>query len=156
MNGASSPGENRDWAGAVVLGYPGVPTMALGAFGLWARYQLSLVDWGIWLDLGTFAQAVRASTPIADQTQQIFIPLFTTPPPDLSSMLALVPQNPLWFMQAVRLPLALAAAVSLREWGRVIESVSRQKIGWVVAAALIGMAALDVLALYRFIIPALS
>ncbi len=55
------------------------------------------------------------------------------------------------------IPLALAAAASLREWGRVVESVSRQKIRWVVAvAALISMAALDVLALYRFIIPALS
>mgnify|MGYP001609616064 FL=1 len=53
--------------------------------------------------------------------------------------------------------MGLAAAVSLWEWGRVIESVSRQKIGWVIAgAALIGMAALDVFALYRFIIPALS
>ena len=55
------------------------------------------------------------------------------------------------------IPMGLAAAVSLWEWGRVIESVSRQKIGWVIAgAALIGMAALDVFALYRFIIPALS
>ncbi len=55
------------------------------------------------------------------------------------------------------IPMGLAASVSLREWGRVVESVSRQKIGWVVAAAaLISIAALDVLALYRFIIPALS
>ncbi len=55
------------------------------------------------------------------------------------------------------IPLASAVAVSLREWGRVLESVSRQKISWVVAAAaLISMAALDVFALYRFIIPALS
>jgi hypothetical protein len=54
------------------------------------------------------------------------------------------------------IPMGLAPSVSLREWGRVVESVSRKRIGWAVAAgALIGMAALDVFALYRFIVPAL-
>jgi len=55
------------------------------------------------------------------------------------------------------IPIGLAAAVSLRAWGKLAENVSRFKIGWLIPlGALLAMAALDVFALYRFILPALT
>ena len=34
-----------DWAGALVLGYPGVPTLILGAMGVAARYLFHYQGW---------------------------------------------------------------------------------------------------------------
>ncbi len=54
------------------------------------------------------------------------------------------------------IPIGLAAAVGLNGWGGVLSRLTRRDMGWVVGAvALLAMAALDVFALYRFIIPAL-
>jgi len=54
------------------------------------------------------------------------------------------------------IPIGLAAAVSLDTWGKLAEKLVRFKIGWIIPlGALLAMAALDVFALYRFIIPAL-
>lgn len=54
------------------------------------------------------------------------------------------------------IPIGLAAAVGLSGWGRILSRLVRRNIGWIVGAgALAGMAALDVFALYRFILPAL-
>ncbi|MGH2521545.1 MAG: ArnT family glycosyltransferase [Anaerolineales bacterium] len=55
------------------------------------------------------------------------------------------------------IPIGLAAAASLWAWGRLLEKFARQRVGWIIpAGALVGMAALDLFALYRFIIPALA
>ncbi len=54
-------------------------------------------------------------------------------------------------------PIGLAASLSLWEWGRLLETVTKRKIGWLVpVGALAGMAALSTFALYRFILPALT
>jgi hypothetical protein len=54
------------------------------------------------------------------------------------------------------IPMGLAAAVSLDTWGKLSEKLLRFKLGWIVPlGALLAMAALDVFALYRFILPAL-
>jgi hypothetical protein len=54
------------------------------------------------------------------------------------------------------IPIGLAAAMSLQTWGKLAEKIVRFKIGWLIPlGALLAMAALDVFALYRFILPAL-
>jgi len=54
------------------------------------------------------------------------------------------------------IPIGLAAAVSLDTWGKLAKKIARFKISWIVPlGALLAMAALDVFALYRFILPAL-
>lgn len=54
-------------------------------------------------------------------------------------------------------PLSAAAAVSLWQWGRWLEHVTRTRLGWLVPlGATLALAALCALALYRFIIPALA
>jgi 4-amino-4-deoxy-L-arabinose transferase-like glycosyltransferase len=54
-------------------------------------------------------------------------------------------------------PLSAAAAVSLWQWGRWLEQVTRMRLGWLVPlGATLALAALCGLALYRFIIPALA
>lgn len=75
----------RDWAGALVLGYPGVPTMGLGALGLWLRYQAHVWGWA----------------PLAHAG------------PDLGATLATVREYPLDYIEAARLPLAFTGALML-------------------------------------------
>jgi hypothetical protein len=70
---------------AVLLGYPGVPTMALGGLGLWLRYLLH--QWG-WAPL-----------PGAG--------------PDLASTLAHVTDYPLAYIRAARLPMVVAASLGI-------------------------------------------
>ena len=54
------------------------------------------------------------------------------------------------------IPIGWTGAVGLSAWGGVLSRLARREISWVVeAGALVAMAALDVFALYRFIIPAL-
>ncbi|MBI5829079.1 MAG: glycosyltransferase family 39 protein [Chloroflexi bacterium] len=54
------------------------------------------------------------------------------------------------------IPLGLGAAVGLAQWGRWLSQAARRNVGWATGAvALCAMAALDVAALYRFILPAL-
>jgi 4-amino-4-deoxy-L-arabinose transferase-like glycosyltransferase len=72
-----------NWKQAVLLGYPGVPTMALGGLGLWLRYLLH--QWG-WAPL-----------PGAG--------------PDLASTLAHVTDYPLAYIRAARLPMVVAASL---------------------------------------------
>jgi hypothetical protein len=53
-------------------------------------------------------------------------------------------------------PIGWAAAVGLSGWGQVLSRLTRREVGWIVGAgALVGMAALCLFALYRFILPAL-
>ncbi len=74
-----------DWARAVLLGYPGVPTMAFGGLGLGLRYLLH--TWGL------------APLPVAG--------------PDLASTLSYVTDYPLAYIQAARLPMVVTASLAV-------------------------------------------
>ena len=76
---------NGNWKQAVLLGYPGVPTMALGGLGLWLRYVLH--EWG-WAPL-----------PAAG--------------PDLASTLRHVTDYPLVYIRAARLPMVVATSLAI-------------------------------------------
>ncbi len=98
----------RDWAGALVLGYPGVPTMTLGGFGLWFQYKLEGISWQSFLS--------RAPSPSPSPTNlphQIFLPLVMNTRASLETYLAAVTLEPLRFILAARLPLAMAATLTL-------------------------------------------
>ena len=75
----------QDWARAALLGYPGVPTMAFGALGLWIRFLLH--QWGI--------------SPLPDN------------PSDLAAALATAQQYPLVYIPAARTALAVMAALAV-------------------------------------------
>jgi hypothetical protein len=74
-----------DWASALTLGYPGVPTMALGGLGLGLRYVLHIWGW--------------AALPAAG--------------PDLAATLSHVREYPLAYIQAARLPMAITASLAI-------------------------------------------
>lgn len=74
-----------NWEKAVLLGYPGVPTMALAGCGLAARYLLYRWGW--------------APLPAAGA--------------DLASTLAHVTRHPLDYIQAARLPMVLVASLAV-------------------------------------------
>jgi hypothetical protein len=74
-----------NWKQAVLLGYPGVPTMALGGLGLWLRYLLHERGW--------------APLPGAG--------------PDLASTLGHVTDYPLAYIRAARLPMVVAASLAI-------------------------------------------
>ncbi|GAB4529000.1 MAG: hypothetical protein Kow0063_05690 [Anaerolineae bacterium] len=76
---------DRNWEKAVLLGYPGVPTMALAGLGLGLRYVLHLWGW--------------APLPAAG--------------PDLASTLSHVTEYPLAYIQAARLPMVAAASLAI-------------------------------------------
>ena len=94
---------NQDWAGALVLGYPGVPTMGLGSLGLWLGHQAQLQEWN--LPFYNF-EAIQANALLGKVGE-------TTPVADLGTYLALVQAIPLNYIEAVRLPMALAATLSV-------------------------------------------
>jgi hypothetical protein len=75
----------QDWKRAVLLGYPGVPTMALAGLGLGLRYLLH--TWGL------------APLPAAEM--------------DLASTLHHVTDYPLVYIQAARLPMVVAASLAI-------------------------------------------
>ncbi len=74
-----------DWKGAVLLGYPGVPTMALGGLGLGLRYLLH--TWGL--------------APLAAAEL------------DLTSTLRHVTEHPLDYIQAARLPMVMVTSLAV-------------------------------------------
>ncbi len=74
-----------NWAQAVLLGYPGVPTMAFGGLGLGLRYWLHA--WGL--------------SPLPNAG------------PDLASTLRTVADYPLAYIQAARLPMAVVASLAV-------------------------------------------
>lgn len=54
-------------------------------------------------------------------------------------------------------PLSVAAAVALAVVGHILERVTRREVGWLAGVgSLAALAALDLIALYRFILPALA
>ena len=74
-----------NWAQAVLLGYPGVPTMAFGGLGLGLRYWL--YTWGL------------APLPNAGL--------------DIASTLSHVADYPLAYIQAARLPMVVVASLAV-------------------------------------------
>ncbi|PWH17289.1 MAG: hypothetical protein DDG58_08100 [Ardenticatenia bacterium] len=75
----------QDWARAALLGYPGVPTMAFGALGLWVRFLLH--QWDV--------------APLPDN------------PSDLAAALASVQQYPLVYIPAARAAMVVMAALAV-------------------------------------------
>lgn len=112
----------RDWAGALVVGYPGVPTMGLGALGIWVESNIS----DLWGNTNTTsnrnttppnkspvgAPNVASSVLQKDLSNKIYLPMMAQvrPPPALSER---VSAHPLNYITAVRLPLVTTAAIVL-------------------------------------------
>jgi len=103
----------RDWAGMLVLGYPGVPTLALGALGLAARYGLTATASA----LSAATSPVPSPAPVLDAayTHRVFLPLVSrsSGASGLDAMLSAIPQHPLDFIVAVRLPMVLTASAAI-------------------------------------------
>ncbi|MFQ5575537.1 MAG: ArnT family glycosyltransferase [Anaerolineae bacterium] len=109
--------ERRDWGGALVLGYPGVPTMALGGLGLWAQRQLEGVNQtasgGL---LAPPVSPVAAPPSTSRLPHRVYLPMISNqkpspaPPPDLWTV---VRRQPLRYIAAARLPLAVLASLGV-------------------------------------------
>ncbi len=101
---------HHDWGGMLVLGYPGVPTMALGALGLWVKYGLTTT-----LRHAPVSPVAVPTLPAATFSHHTFLPLVTRMPAQtgIEAMLATVVQRPLDFIVAVRLPMVFAAAFAI-------------------------------------------
>lgn len=80
-----------DWGNALVLGYPGVPTLALGAAGVWLRY---LFHYAGWLPLPWVTADLQTTLEQVTTQFGVF-------------------EYPLDFITWVRAPMALAASVSI-------------------------------------------
>ncbi len=102
---------HKDWAGALVLGYPGVPTLATGALGLWLRYRLDLLRLPAWTIAPVFQSPV--AQPLADLPYHIYLPLVQNAPPPLQAMLASVQNNPLHYLPLMRLVMVTLASLSI-------------------------------------------
>ena len=102
---------NKDWAGALVLGYPGVPTLTMGALGLWLRYQFSLLHLPAW-SVASLFQSPAAQT-AADLPYRIYLPLALNAPPAIQTMLATVQDNPLRYIPTMRLVMVTVASLSI-------------------------------------------
>jgi hypothetical protein len=94
-----------DWAKAVLLGYPGVPTMAFAGAGLGLRYLLHLWGW--------------APLPGAG--------------PDLASTLQHVTDYPLAYIQAARLPMVVVAALAVLGMYLLMRRLLGQRIALIAA-----------------------
>ena len=80
-----------DWAGALVLGYPGVPTLILGAVGVGLRYLFHYAGW----------------LPLSWATADLFTTL------DQVTTQFGIFAYPLDFLRWVRVPMAVAASLSI-------------------------------------------
>lgn len=99
---------SHDWQGMLVLGYPGVPTLALGALGLAVRYGAARL-----VRLLPAAETV-SPLPAADLPHRVFLPLVqVSRASGLETMLSAIPNHPLDFIVWVRLPMVLAASITI-------------------------------------------
>lgn len=96
---------DQDWAGALVLGYPGVPTMALGALGLWIQFQA--------INLGWLPEPSQVYIPLAEQMLIDPRTIVSPSPLTLEAMLWHAPQYPLAHLTAVRLPLVIVTSLTV-------------------------------------------
>ena len=92
---------NQAWRDALVLGYPGVPTMGLGALGLWLYYQTSDTPLS-----SVMISPIRPGQTDVEPTQFV-------DPVNLYLLLNTIHADPLAYLQAVRLPLAIVASLTL-------------------------------------------
>ncbi len=103
---------HKNWAGMLVLGYPGVPTMALGALGLWIRYWIvQLFPWG-----GASPLLPIVENPGPAYSHHVFLPFIAknfNAGSAIEAMLTTVRQQPLDFIVAVRLPMVLTASIMI-------------------------------------------
>lgn len=99
----------RDWAGALVLGYPGVPTMALGALGLWGNAQLSHFQ-GRFVSAETVQPAAQDAV---ERVQRIFLPLISRSAITLRELITSDMHHVVGFVQTIRLPMAIAATLMI-------------------------------------------
>ncbi len=101
---------NRNWSEVLVLGYPGVPTMAMSAFGLWIQ------DTGIKIGHALMSFGVQNTGQSVPPTyvHHIFLPLVqNSTVSSISTMVAEVRQTPLDYIVAARLPLAIVAGIAI-------------------------------------------
>jgi len=107
----------HDWAGALVIGYPGVPTMGLGALGVWLQDQTDFIKSIPFLNSPLETKPVPFEPPQeSDQRHSIFLPMLvgTTPAPEVEqTKTAAVAEKPLDYIPAVRLPLVFVYALAL-------------------------------------------
>jgi 4-amino-4-deoxy-L-arabinose transferase-like glycosyltransferase len=94
-----------DWAEAVLLGYPGVPTMAFAGAGLGLRYLLHLWGWAPLPEAG----------------------------PDLASTLQHVTDYPLAYIQAARLPMVVVASLAVLGMFLLMRRLLGQRIALIAA-----------------------
>ncbi len=106
---------HHDWAGAVVLGYPGVPTLSLGALGIWLTDEeisltgLTTALGSVFESIALIAESVGASA--TKDLHSVFLPLVTGSGTESKTILATVLENPLGYVQTVRLLLVFTAAL---------------------------------------------
>ncbi len=125
----------------------------------WALGAYS-VGWVVGLGIGGWRLVASGQRPAANSHQLGAIVLLT-----VSALLTLglylyynltYVQHQGRYLFPALIPIGLGASVSLWAWAAVAEVLIKRKIGWLVPlGALVCMAALDVFALYRFILPAL-
>jgi 4-amino-4-deoxy-L-arabinose transferase-like glycosyltransferase len=104
---------HRDWAGALVLGYPGVPTMGLGALGIWVQERTGLFTGEIFPDIPTKVNVsvAKANEAVTDKPHTIYLPVTFGSPRSSEPPSVAVSKNPLSYIQAARLPLVLVSAL---------------------------------------------
>lgn len=124
----------RDWAGALVLGYPGVPTQALGALGLWLGYQSELLDHHVSAGLKTGSPLPTPPAIPPERSHVVFLPLVAKAPLSLPSYLAALKTDPLHFIAWVRMPLAIATALCIGLMFWLLRNLIGQQAAFVAAA----------------------
>lgn len=106
--------QRQDWGGALVLGYPGVPTMSLGATGLWTAYQSYLHEWSLPQTLWPAGPTALAEAP--PTAHQLYLPFISeneSPKASLGTFLGNLQSDPLTYILPLRLPMALTASLSI-------------------------------------------
>ena len=102
----------RDWAGVLVIGYPGVPSMGLGALGIWLHDWLAETPISGWLSAPTDSvELVQAAASRA--AHELFLPVVLGPTEQGLPLTTTITNTPLDYIVAVRLPLVMAAALGI-------------------------------------------
>ncbi|MEM7032956.1 MAG: phospholipid carrier-dependent glycosyltransferase [Chloroflexota bacterium] len=112
---------DQAWGDLLVIGYPGVPTMALGAFGLWVEEHTPFLDQVFSADSllpepDPFSSVVASPVQIVQGEYTLFFPLLVKPPEPVVAPPPrdrIVIETPLEFITAVRVPLLFVYALTL-------------------------------------------
>jgi len=124
----------HDWGNALVLGYPGVPTMALGALGIWLQAQWG----GLAHSLPSiFTSPSPASiSPSVSLSHHIFLPLVQKQSPagePFDQIAATITSHPLQYLGAARLPLVVVSAVMVTIIFLLLSRLTGRKIAFAAA-----------------------